>query len=103
MQNEIDSSNIIAVLVNNKTQARIKLSYKQIRTIALDLERAIPTLHTTYDLLSIDAFRCSFLHEIEMTSHDLTIKNSPVLQSRIQRLIPSKEITEMIIRFSIER
>lgn len=28
MQNEIDSSNIIAVLVNNKTQARIKLSYK---------------------------------------------------------------------------
>ena len=71
MQNEIDSSNIIAALVKD-------------------------------DLVSIDAFRCSFVHHVTMEKHQLVISNLQEIQGRLNKLLPSKEITEIIVNISKE-
>lgn len=102
MQNEIDSSNIIAALVKDEADKNCTLSYLQIRKIANRLEELLPTLLTTYDLVSIDAFRCSFVHHVTMEKHQLVISNLQEIQGRLNKLLPSKEITEIIVNISKE-
>ncbi|HJH70398.1 MAG TPA: hypothetical protein OIM39_04790 [Bacteroidaceae bacterium] len=102
MQKEIDSSNIIAALVKGKDADYITLSYNQIYDVAIHLESMIPTLLTTYDLLSIDAFRCSFNHNVIMEEHQLVINNFKEIKYRLNKLLPPEKITELIIEFSKE-
>lgn len=102
MQNEIDSSNIIAALVKENLNNNITLSYRQIREVANLLELNRPTLLTTCDLVSIDAFRCSFIHHVIMEEHQLVINDFKEIQGRLNKLLPSKEITEVIIKISKE-
>lgn len=102
MQNEIDSSNIIAALVKNIAENNFTLSYHLIRKIANRLEATRPTLLATYDLMSIDAFRCSFTHHVIMEEHQLVISNLNEIQGRLNKLLPSKDITNIIIDISKE-
>lgn len=103
MQNEIDSSNIIAVLAKYKENVdKLELPYYRICQVAERLEMANPTLLATYDLVSIDAFRCSFTHYVVMEENRLVINNLGEIKWRLQKLLPSKEITEMIVSISKE-
>lgn len=103
MQNEIDSSNIIAVLAKYKENGgKLELPYYRIREVAERLEMATPTLLATYDLVSIDAFRCSFTHYVIMEENRLVINNLEEIKWRLLKLLPSKEITEMIVSISKE-
>lgn len=103
MQNEIDSSNIIAALVEDKEDVdKLTLSYRRISEVAERLEMIKPTLLTTYDMMSIDAFRCSFAHYVIMEEHQLVINNFKEIQWRVQKLLPSNEITNIIVKISKE-
>ena len=102
MQNEIDSSNIIAALVKDKADNNLIVSYHQIRDVANSLESILPTLLATYDLMSIDAFRCLFIDHVKMGNNHLTINNLKEIQGKLNKLLPSQEITEFIINISKE-
>lgn len=103
MQNEIDSSNIIAVFAKYKESVdKLELPYCRIREVAERLEMANPTLLATYDLVSIDAFRCSFTHYVVMEENRLVINNLEEIKWRLQKLLPSREITDMIVSISNE-
>ena len=94
---EIDSSNIIAVLVKNtsKNDQQI-LQYKRIRDLAKALERRIPTMLTYCDMLSIDAFRTAFQENVIMRENELLINRFSEIEYKIERLLPSNSIISLI-------
>ena len=103
MYNEIDSSNIIAALASNKSIAEkneLIISYLCIRKIAEDLEDRIPTLLATYDMMSIDAFRCYLANYVVMKENELIINNLKEIHNLLQKLQPSESITNMINEIS---
>lgn len=103
MLNELDASNIIAAIAGNNQDAdNLMLYYSDIRNVAKRLEKDKPTLLTSYDLISIDAFRCQFVPNVEMNNYYLTIKDLPAIKFSLRKLMPSKEITELIVRFANE-
>lgn len=103
MYNEIDSSNIIAALASNKSIAEkneLIISYLCIRKIAEDLEDRIPTLLATYDMMSIDAFRCYFVNHVVMKENELVINNLKEIYKQLLKLQPSERMTNMIYEIS---
>lgn len=95
---EIESTEIIAYYASN--QKRIKgnliLPYQKIREICEKLEINDVRIQTCYDMISIDAFRCSFPDNVVMERNQLVIKKISDIQSQLSRLLPPKEIVEMI-------
>ena len=103
MNNEIDSSNIIAVLANSENNIgkdKCVIAYRCIRKIAEGLEERIPTLHATYDMISIDAFRCYLPNYVEMEENELIINNLKEIHYLLKNLEPSESITELINEIS---
>ena len=99
MIHEIDSSNIIAVMLSSKkTLDTVTLSYASIRKIADSLEKINHSYYTTTDLISIDAFRCSFSKYVVMHDKELVIRNFEEIHNKLTRLLPSEEIVESIKR-----
>ena len=106
MYNEIDASNIIATLVSgdnkveNKKNNEFVIPYTNIRKIAEHLEDTIPTLLATYDMMSIDAFRCSFINHVKMETDRLVIRNIQEIYTQLEKLRPSEAVSKKIIRIS---
>ena len=94
---EIDSSNIIAVLLNqdNEKEQHI-VRYKRIRDLAQELERRIPTLLTYSDMMSIDAFKCAFYDDIILEEHMLRVNNYKTLQSSMNCFFPNRKLISLI-------
>ena len=100
MFNEIDSSSIIAAITKDMIKLNtICVKFENIRRIAVELEQHKPTLLVTSDMMSLDAFRCSFANHVSFENNVLVIKNFQDIQWRIQNLLPSKEITDLIHTF----
>ena len=103
MYNEIDSSNIIAALASDKNNAKkdeFIIPYTHIREIAKHLEDTIPTLLATYDMMSIDAFRCYFANYVEMEEKRLIIRNLQEISNKLEKLQPSEAVSKTIIEIS---
>lgn len=103
MYNEIDSSNIIAALASDKNNVinnEFIIPYICIRKIAEYLEDTIPTLLATYDMMSIDAFRCYFANHVEMEEKRLIIKNIQEIRNQLEKLQPSEAVSKTIIEIS---
>ena len=103
MYNEIDPSNIIAALASNKNNIeknKFIISYLCIRKIAEGLEDRIPTLLATYDMMSIDAFRCYLANYVVMKENELIINNLKEIHNLLKKLQPSESITDMINEIS---
>ena len=100
MSNEIDSTNIIAAITNDIFELKtVSVKFENIRRVALELEKLKPTLLVSADMMSIDAFRCSFVNYVSFEQNFLVIKNFQDIQWRIQNLLPPKEITDFIHNF----
>lgn len=100
MSNEIDSTNIIAAITKDMIKVdTIYVKFEDIRRVGVALERHQPTLQVTSDMMSIDAFRCSFVNHVSFRQNLLVIKNFQDIQWRIQNLLPQKEITDFINEF----
>lgn len=103
MINEIDSTGIIAAITEKMAEiaemATISVKFENIRRIASELEKARPTLFVTADMMSIDAFRCSFLKNVSIEHNIVIIKNFQEIQWRVKNLLPPKEITDFIHDF----
>ena len=97
MHNELDSSCIIAALIEYSDDIKeINLSYHHIREVACRLERLKPTLLVTCDMLSIDAFRCSFSQNVVMETNQLVISDFGMIRCQLKKMLPSKDITDII-------
>ena len=93
MARELDSSEIIAFCLKKKKQTdKFEISYHKIQAIGRTMERECPFLHATYDMISIDAFRCEFSHYVEMRDDCLRINDVYEIYSRIQRYLPEKAL-----------
>lgn len=94
---ELDSSNIIAVLLNQDSEKEYHLvKYKRIRDLALELEKRIPTLLTYSDMMSIDAFKSVFCDDIILEEYTLRVNNYNKLKNRLNCLLPNKKIIALI-------
>lgn len=100
MFNEIDSTSIIAAITKDMIKRNtIHVKFENIRRIAVELERHKPTLLVTSDMMSLDAFRCSFANHVSFKNNILIINNFQDVRWRIQNLLPPKEITDLIHTF----
>lgn len=94
---ELDSSNIIAVLLNQDSEREFHLvKYKRIRDLALELEKRMPTLLTYSDMMSIDAFKSVFSDDIILEEYTLRVNNYNKLKNRLNCFLPNKKIIALI-------
>ena len=93
MIKELDSSEIIAYCISTEKRTDdFVISYKKIQTIGRILEERVPSLLVTCDLMSIDAFRCEFCHNVEMKEKELKVHRLNEIYSRIHRYMPEPEL-----------
>lgn len=103
MIKELEASEIIAFCLKQKQQARtVELQYNTIRTIARRMEEKVPFLLVTYDMLSIDAFRCEFSKYVIMNEHTIRINRVHEIYSRIQRYLPDEMLELKLQEVEIE-
>lgn len=95
---EIESTEIIAYYasIQKRVEEDFILSYQKIREICEKLEIKDTRIQTCYDMISIDAFRCSFPDNVVMERNQLVIKKMSDIRSNLSRLLPPKDIIEMI-------
>lgn len=94
---ELDSSNIIAVLLKqNSDKEQHTVRYKRIRDLAQELEKRIPTLLTYSDMMSIDAFKSAFYDDIVLEEHTIRINNYGKLKYRMNCFLPNKKVISLI-------
>jgi hypothetical protein len=103
MRKELDSSEIIAFCLKKKSQTdNFEISYQKIQAIGRTMEKECPFLHATYDMISIDAFRCEFSHYVEMRDKYLRINDVYEIYSRIQRYLPEKAVELKMEELNVE-
>lgn len=103
MAHELESSEIIAYFVSQqKEKDEFLISYHKIYEIGKRLERSIPSLQVSCDMMSIDAFRCEFSNYVEMRRSDLKIKHLQEIYSRIQRYFPEADLVSKMKQLEIE-
>lgn len=95
---EIESAEIIAyyVSIQERIEGDFVLPYQKIREICEMLEKKNARIQTCCDMISIDAFRCSFPDNVLMERDQLVIKKISDIHSNLSRLLPPKSIVEMI-------
>ena len=96
MIQELDSSEIIAFCVKQKRAKKspntLSIPYEDIRVIGNKMEKAIPSLLVTSDMVSIDAFRCEFKNHVTMEKRALKIQDVNAISTRISRYLPPENI-----------
>lgn len=93
MIKELESAEIIAFCLKQKHQSEsFELQYKKIQAIAKMMEKAVPSLLVTYDLTSIDAFRCEFSQYVKMSDTAIRINRVQEVYSRILRYLPDSKL-----------
>lgn len=103
MRGELDSSEIIAFCLKKEIPAnRFEISYHKIQTIGRTMEKECPFLNATYDMISIDAFRCEFSHYVEMRDEYLRINDVHEIYTRIQRYIPEGALEKKMEELKVE-
>lgn len=103
MIKELEASEIIAFCLKQKRQSRtVELQYNTIRSIARRMEEKIPSLLVTYDMLSIDAFRCEFSKYVIMKEHAIRINRVHEIYGRIQRYLPDEMLELKLQEVEIE-
>lgn len=103
MIKELEVSEIIAFCIKEKQQAdRFEIKYNTIRAIAKKMEEKHPSLLVTSDMMSIDAFRCEFLHYVEMNDHAICIKHIKKIYSRMQRFLPDEQTVAELKEVELE-
>lgn len=94
---EIDSSNIIATLIEQHGEnENHQLECRKIMYLAMELEKRIPTLLTYSDMLSIDAFRSAFNKNVELSQGTLLIERYSEIRYKVERLLPSNNLATLI-------
>lgn len=101
---EIDAPELIAYYaILHSDEDRIIISYDSIRKLSAKLEELYRNVLTYCDMVSIDSFRCAFPKHVKMNELELEIENFKSIQSRIERLMPSDEVIEMINQINIDK
>ena len=97
---ELDSTEVIAYMVHKRANSNLyELKYKEIREICEYVEGIKSNVLTTFDLISIDAFRCSFPKNVVMMDESLVINNLLSVKKEIERLMPSEDIIDLIDQY----
>lgn len=97
MSNELDSSEIIAYCLDQELEKdQFEISYEKIQAIGQEMEKRMPSLQVTYDMVSIDAFRCEFCDNVVMLDDYLRINRVKEVYTRIARFIPEPHIANHI-------
>ncbi len=97
---ELDSTEVIAYMVHkNESCNSFELKYKEIRDICEYVENIKTNVLTTSDLISIDAFRCSFPNNVVMKEESLVIEDILSIKRKMERLMPRKDITDLIDKY----
>lgn len=103
MIRELDAAEIIAFCVKQKHhEDTFELKYATIREIAQRMERYVPSLLVTYDMVSIDAFRCEFSKHVVMSEHSIRITKVQDVYSRIQRYLPDPKLEKKMLEVETE-
>lgn len=103
MIKELDSAEIIAFCVKKKHKSDMfEISYHQIQCIGRMMEKEMPTLLVTSDMVSIDAFRCEFSQYVEMRKNILRINRIHEIYSRIERFLPEATVVAKMEEMDIE-
>lgn len=103
MIKELEASEIIAFCLKQKRQeSRVELQYNTIRTIAQRMEEKVPSLLVSYDMLSIDAFRCEFCKYVDMNEQAICVNKVQEIYNRIQRFLPDEVIEMKLEEVEIE-
>ena len=99
----IESSEIISYIIVKQIPVRptLKLPFCKIRAYARSLESQRGDIRVECDLMSIDAFRCSFKGYITIENDDLYIYDLPALRPKVQRYMPSDDITMVLNTLSL--
>lgn len=100
MSIELDSTEVIAYMAQrNKSQDYLELRYSDIRNICRYVESVKSNVLVTSDMISIDAFRCSFPKHVVMTEDSIAISDLKSIRGDIKRLIPRREITDLMDQY----
>lgn len=93
MAYELDSSEIIAYFIKRqKATDSFSISYNKIYELGKKMEKLLPSLQVTCDMMSIDAFRCEFSSYVEMRRSELKIRHLQEIYGRIQRYVPEPDL-----------
>lgn len=103
MIKELEASEIIAFCLKQKRQSdTFEIKYKKIRAIAQKMEEKIPSLLVTYDMVSIDAFRCEFSKNVIMSDQAIRINKVHEIYPRIQRFLPEAMLESKMKEVELE-
>ena len=96
----IGSSEIISFIIvnNNNEESELVVPICKIRSYASSLEAIRTDLRVECDFFSIDAFRCVFKNDIVINDENIHIRNVNTLKAKVKRYLPSKDITELLIK-----
>lgn len=97
MKQEIDAVEIIAAITSYVSGLQtLSINIENIMRVAAELEKHKPTLNACADLMSIESFRRLFHDNVSCGQSVITIDDFQDVQWRIQKLLPSNDITELI-------
>lgn len=96
----IESSEIISFIIVNETESAksstLKVPISKVRTYARNIESTRSDLRVECDLISIDAFRCKFKHNISIKNGSILVRNIPMLKPQVVRYMPSADVVSLL-------
>lgn len=94
---EIDSSDIIAFLINDSGFCDdFEIPFSRVLHLAKVIESENEDILTFCDSVSIDAFRCAFSSNVVIEHSTIRISNVQNIRPNIERLLPSQRIIDLL-------
>lgn len=95
----IESSEIISFIITNESEtvkSSLKVPISKIRAYARNIESSRSDIRVECDLISIDAFRCKFKHNISIENGTIYVSDLPILRPQVLRYLPSADVVSLL-------
>lgn len=99
MLKELDVFELIAFCVEQQKDSKeITIPYDRLFFLAREIEKLVPSLLVSCDMVGIDSFRCEFKEYVVMEKTQICIHHLNHIYHRIKRFLPSKDLISKMIK-----